>query len=392
MGDVLTLIEQAEREFDHDVAAEGASALLEGRFTLEDFLSQLQQVKKLGSLGGILSLMPGVPKELKQAKAAIDDGQVVQVEAIIRSMTPARAGRARPHRRLAPGPHRPGERDHHPGGEPAAAPVQRGPAAHAVAGHARRHARWRRPGQDGPGPGRAHGQRRRRRPGAGRTGRRGPRRQPRRRRPRRRRVGRGARGCPRRARPARRVTRADAGRRRRKKVDGSPPRATAAAAGARHGPAPRVVPAGVSEVRPVRVSPPRRRRATIGGPCPSSPRPRDKGRQGINGGSKAPPHADGKEEAADLPGRGGRQPGRRVTAGSSRSSAPTPPGAVRRPSPTPSSRSTTTRPSSGCARGPSPPSGWRSSCAPRGPGTSSSPAPSERRRPGREPRRRRRHG
>jgi signal recognition particle subunit SRP54 len=86
MGDVLTLIEQAEREFDHDVAAEGASRLLEGRFTLEDFLAQLQQVKKLGSLGGILALMPGVPKEMKDAD--IDDGQVAQVEAIIRSMTP----------------------------------------------------------------------------------------------------------------------------------------------------------------------------------------------------------------------------------------------------------------------------------------------------------------
>ena len=72
MGDVLTLIEQAEREFDHDVATEGAARLLEGRFTLEDFLSQLQQVKKLGSLGGLLSLMPGVPKELKD-NAAIDD-------------------------------------------------------------------------------------------------------------------------------------------------------------------------------------------------------------------------------------------------------------------------------------------------------------------------------
>ena len=91
MGDVLTLIEQAEREFDHDVATEGAARLLEGRFTLEDFLSQLQQVKKLGSLGGLLSLMPGVPKELKN-NAAIDDAQVAQVEAIIRSMTPRERG------------------------------------------------------------------------------------------------------------------------------------------------------------------------------------------------------------------------------------------------------------------------------------------------------------
>ncbi|HXW36172.1 MAG TPA: signal recognition particle protein [Acidimicrobiales bacterium] len=88
MGDVLTLIEQAEREFDKDVAASGASRLLQGQFTLEDFLAQLQQVKKLGSIGGLLSLLPGVPKELKQANAAIDDGQVSQVEAIIHSMTP----------------------------------------------------------------------------------------------------------------------------------------------------------------------------------------------------------------------------------------------------------------------------------------------------------------
>jgi signal recognition particle subunit SRP54 len=89
MGDMLSLIEQTEREYDRQVAAEGALGLLEGRFTLEAFLAQLQQVKKLGSLGGILSLIPGVPKELKQANAAVDDAQITQVEAIIRSMTRA---------------------------------------------------------------------------------------------------------------------------------------------------------------------------------------------------------------------------------------------------------------------------------------------------------------
>jgi signal recognition particle subunit SRP54 len=95
MGDVLTLIEQAEREMDREVTAAGASRLLEGRFTLEDFLAQLQQVKKLGSLGGILKMLPGVPKELKSADAMIDDGQIAVVEAIIRSMTPGeRAGTA----------------------------------------------------------------------------------------------------------------------------------------------------------------------------------------------------------------------------------------------------------------------------------------------------------
>jgi signal recognition particle subunit SRP54 len=88
MGDVLTLIEQAERTFDEGVAEKAASAMIEGRFTLEDFLEQLQQVKKMGSFSGMLSMLPGVPKDLKQASSAIDDGQIAQVEAIIRSMTP----------------------------------------------------------------------------------------------------------------------------------------------------------------------------------------------------------------------------------------------------------------------------------------------------------------
>src|SRR6202790_3605175 len=88
MGDVLSLIEQAERTMDKDVATKGAAAIMEGRFTLEDFLEQLQQVKKMGSMSGVLSLLPGVPKDLKQASSAVDDRQIGQIEAIIRSMTP----------------------------------------------------------------------------------------------------------------------------------------------------------------------------------------------------------------------------------------------------------------------------------------------------------------
>src|ERR1700733_4575503 len=89
MGDVLSLIEQAERTMDQEVATKGAAAMIEGRFTLEDFLEQLQQVKKMGSMSGMLSLLPGVPKDLKQASSAVDDRQIGQVEAIIRSMTPS---------------------------------------------------------------------------------------------------------------------------------------------------------------------------------------------------------------------------------------------------------------------------------------------------------------
>ncbi len=87
MGDVLTLIEKAEEAYDKDEAEEAASRLLEGRFTLEDFLEQMQQLKKMGPLQNLLGLMPGMPKEIRNAE--IDDRQVARVEAMIRSMTPA---------------------------------------------------------------------------------------------------------------------------------------------------------------------------------------------------------------------------------------------------------------------------------------------------------------
>jgi signal recognition particle subunit SRP54 len=89
MGDVLSLIEQAERTMDQEVTSKGAAAMIEGRFTLEDFLEQLQQVKKMGSVSGMLSLIPGVSKDLKEASSAVDDRQIGQIEAMIRSMTPA---------------------------------------------------------------------------------------------------------------------------------------------------------------------------------------------------------------------------------------------------------------------------------------------------------------
>ncbi len=89
MGDVLSLIEQAERTMDTDEVAKSASRLMEGKFTLEDFLSQLRQVKKMGSLGGLMRLMPGMSKEMRQAAGEIDDGEVAKVEAIVCSMTPA---------------------------------------------------------------------------------------------------------------------------------------------------------------------------------------------------------------------------------------------------------------------------------------------------------------
>ncbi len=85
MGDVLTLIEKAEQTFERDDAEAAAQRLMDGEFTLDDFLEQMQQVKKMGSLSSLVGMMPGMPKELKNAK--IGDDEVKRVEAIIRSMT-----------------------------------------------------------------------------------------------------------------------------------------------------------------------------------------------------------------------------------------------------------------------------------------------------------------
>ncbi len=87
MGDVLTLIEKAEEVYEKDAAQAAAERLMDGRFTLDDFLDQMQQLKKMGPLSGLVGMIPGMPKELKNAQ--IEDGQIAHIEAIIRSMTPA---------------------------------------------------------------------------------------------------------------------------------------------------------------------------------------------------------------------------------------------------------------------------------------------------------------
>jgi signal recognition particle subunit SRP54 len=85
MGDVLTLIEKAERVYEKDQAEQAAARLMEGEFTLDDFLEQMQQIKKMGPLSSIVGMLPGMPKELKGVQ--IEDDQIKPVEAIINSMT-----------------------------------------------------------------------------------------------------------------------------------------------------------------------------------------------------------------------------------------------------------------------------------------------------------------
>jgi signal recognition particle subunit SRP54 len=85
MGDVLSLIEKAEEVYEKEEAEAAAAKLLEGDFTLDDFLEQMQQLKKMGPLSSVIGMIPGLPKEARNAE--IHDDQLKRVEAIIRSMT-----------------------------------------------------------------------------------------------------------------------------------------------------------------------------------------------------------------------------------------------------------------------------------------------------------------
>ena len=87
MGDVLTLIEKAQANIDEDEAKKMQEKLLNQSFTFEDFLSQLEQVKKLGSFKDILGMIPGMGKMKNMNLDAVDEKQFVYVEAIIKSMT-----------------------------------------------------------------------------------------------------------------------------------------------------------------------------------------------------------------------------------------------------------------------------------------------------------------
>lgn len=88
MGDLLTLIEQAERTFDEKEAADAAAKLASGEFTLDDFLSQLRQLRKMGSMKKILGMMPGMG-QMREALENFDEREVDRIEAIVCSMTPA---------------------------------------------------------------------------------------------------------------------------------------------------------------------------------------------------------------------------------------------------------------------------------------------------------------
>ena len=88
MGDVLTLIEKAQDAVDEKKAAELEKKLRKSQFTLEDFRDQMVQIRKMGSLGDIMKMIPGMGKLKQVKKMDVDEREFVRIEAIINSMTP----------------------------------------------------------------------------------------------------------------------------------------------------------------------------------------------------------------------------------------------------------------------------------------------------------------
>ncbi len=88
MGDLLTLIEQAEQAFDAEQTAKTAAKIGTGELTLEDFLEQMLAIRKMGPIGNILGMLPGA-NQMKDQLAQVDDRQLDKLQAIIRGMTPA---------------------------------------------------------------------------------------------------------------------------------------------------------------------------------------------------------------------------------------------------------------------------------------------------------------
>lgn len=89
MGDILSLVEKAQANFDEKKAKEMQQKIRSQEFTLEDFLDQMQQVKSMGPLEDLLGMIPGMGKQLKGMKGEIDEKELLHVEAIIKSMTMA---------------------------------------------------------------------------------------------------------------------------------------------------------------------------------------------------------------------------------------------------------------------------------------------------------------
>ncbi len=88
MGDILSFVERVQENVDQAAAEKAAQRMMENRFTLEDFRSQLTQIKKMGPIGQLVGMIPGAGQMAGAAQEAMDSGQMKRIEAIIDSMTP----------------------------------------------------------------------------------------------------------------------------------------------------------------------------------------------------------------------------------------------------------------------------------------------------------------
>lgn len=89
MGDILSLVEKAQANFDENKAREMEKKIRQQEFTLEDFLEQMQQVRSMGPLEDLLGMIPGMGKQLKSMQGQVDEKDLLRVEAIVKSMTTA---------------------------------------------------------------------------------------------------------------------------------------------------------------------------------------------------------------------------------------------------------------------------------------------------------------
>jgi signal recognition particle subunit SRP54 len=87
MGDILTLVERAEQAVEEDEQKEMEARMMAGQFTFDDFLKSYRMIRRMGSIGGVVKLIPGLGKQL-EGLDQVDEAQFARVEAIILSMTP----------------------------------------------------------------------------------------------------------------------------------------------------------------------------------------------------------------------------------------------------------------------------------------------------------------
>jgi signal recognition particle subunit SRP54 len=90
MGDIVSLVEKAQEQFDEEEARQLQKKIAKNQFNFDDFLAQIQQIKKMGNLKDLASMIPGVGKAIRNLD--IDDNAFKGIEAIIRSMTPHERG------------------------------------------------------------------------------------------------------------------------------------------------------------------------------------------------------------------------------------------------------------------------------------------------------------